>query len=442
MPMTDLDPLARSLPADHFRIEIPEGVKGTAATIERMIKLINNGKRDGRLRTVVGQEVISKCPQKDYYCYAKAIHDYVCHKIKYAYDPVDVELIEDPMNIIQAGIADCDSKCILFCAMCEQVGLPCRLVTVKPSLMADEYTHVFSEVNIKGKWVSSDCTMPKEKFGWSPPDDMPRKVWPVSESARHLDDSNMVIGLGCSDCGGTCAKCNKGGDLLSELGMDGGKKMRRRQGRPAKRMRGMGALGDAGVVDTIQGVMNGTKADELQSAKIRADENLVYTYGVMSAAQQMGSEGQALADQASYAYEMAIAQKRAVQDAINQYSNLANTIQTYSLGAIRPRQLAEITTAIALAGIAAVATIAISASYAFGRAKDAEIAGGNSAKNLAAYVSSMKSAGLTSSEVSAALESLPTPPSGGGLTSSIGTVVLLGGLALLAVMFLKKRGTI
>ena len=238
MPLADIYKIARPLPADHQREEIPHGVAGTAYTIERMKKLVlgsNQGKRDMRLRPLVGK-IIEKCPQKDYLCYAKAIHDYVCYKIKYAYDPVDIELVEDPMNIIKAGIADCDSKCILFCALCEQIGLPCRFVTIKHNDFASEYTHVFSEVLINNQWITSDCTMPSKPFGWKPPASMPRKEWPVSQSAESagapsfdplnlsglsglsccgngvINMTNLMSELGCPECGGTC-----GGEGLSAV---------------------------------------------------------------------------------------------------------------------------------------------------------------------------------------------------------------------------------
>lgn len=435
--LADLDPLAKSLPSDHHRMEISSGVKGTAETIERMLKLIQIGKRDMRLRPVIG-EVIANCKQKDYRCYAKAIHDYVCYKIKYAYDPVDIELIEDPINIIKAGIADCDSKCILFCSMCEQIGLPCRLVTVKSSMLSDEFSHVFAEVNIKGQWVASDCTMPDKGFGWSPPSDMPRKTWGVSETAKSMDSGGPdILGLGrmgCADKAKCSCGCSDKEPMMSALGLGS----HRRKGK--KRRSGMKGLGDySNIIDLIQAVMDGSYASELQSAKNNAYENQTYTYNIMIAAQNAGDSN--LYNIAAAAYNAALDNLRAVQSEISTYSNMVNTIQTYSMGALRPPQLAAMglepaTTAITLAGIAAVAAIAYTLSSAYQARQRTQ-------QSLAVQVASLKEAGYTSEQAAAILENY-TPPSdsGGGLTGSIGTTAIIVGLAALGFMFLKKRGTI
>jgi hypothetical protein len=444
--LSDLDPLAKTLPGGHFRAEIAEGVKGTGQTIESMNKLIQFGKRDMRLRPIIGK-IIGKCPQKDYYCYAKAIHDYWCYEIKYAYDPVDVELVEDAYNAIQAGIADCDSKVIGFCSMCEQIGLPCRMVTVKSSVFSSEFTHVYAEVFVKGKWIASDCTMPKEGFGWAPPPDMPKKVWPVSESAARSDESGvdfMMMGLGCMGCPGksscSCGCGEKKDGMLAELGLSGSKREKfKRSGK--SRRRSMQGLGDySNITDLIQAVMDGDYASELQSAKNRAYENQTYTYNVMTSAQSSGDSD--FYNQAAAAYNAALDNLHAVQAEISDYSRLVNAIQTYSMGAVTPPQLASMgvapaVAAITLAGIAAVAYIANQCQAAYAQRKMTE-------RSLTGRIQAMKDAGYSTEQGSQILHEHADEEGAGdsSITGSIGTVVILGVLGALGYMFLKKRGTI
>lgn len=213
--MLELD---QELPATHSREDIPVGVRGTSKTIKRMIGLIQLGLRQDYFRwnpddeSSLMADILAGCEQKDYFCYAKSIHDYVTNDIKYVYDPTQVELVRDPYTITKSGVADCDCKCVLECSLWGNIGLESRLVTVMETPQSDEYTHVYCEVNIPGKgWTASDSTMPDKPFGWSPPITMPRKYWPVDGSAPSMS------GLGCNGCPVCDAKPMSG--LLGEYGL-------------------------------------------------------------------------------------------------------------------------------------------------------------------------------------------------------------------------------
>lgn len=201
----------------------------------------------------------------------------------------------------------------------------------------------------------------------------------------------------------------------------------------------------------IEGVLDGTYADELHSQKVRADENLSWTYQTMQSAQAMGSEGQNLYNQASYAYEMALKAKKSVQDAINAYSKLVNDIQTYSYGELTPPQLAglgSLSAVPAIVALAAIGAIAVSVSafaYAYSRSKSDSQAAVQAISNTAALVDSLKAAGVSSQQIADIVESIPQPSTGGvfyGLTSSLGTWLLLGAAGWLGYSYLKKRGTL
>jgi len=184
LPTPPLTRLKYPLRSRSRRRNISFGPSGTAQTISAMQDLVTKGKRDHLVRNLAGK-LVKKCAQKDYYCYAQQVHKYCRDEIHYAFDPAMVEYVESPRRLIEAGIGDCDSVVILFAALCENLGFPCRFVTIKSNPSTpEEFTHVYAEVKLpKHGWVASDPTMPGKAFGWAPPLQYPRKAWPASKDA-------------------------------------------------------------------------------------------------------------------------------------------------------------------------------------------------------------------------------------------------------------------
>jgi len=194
-----LSRLSHPLPSNHRRVSILGGNAGTAQTIARMRDLVTQGKRDFRLRTFIGT-LLQQCPNKDYECFARAIHGFCTHQIKYVFDPNGVELIEAPYRILESRVADCDSIVVLAAAMLESIGLPARFVTIKAdAARPSEWSHVFLEAKIPGKgWMGLDCTMPDEPFGWEPPGEYERKTWNASRDGVESHDDDRMAGLAMS----------------------------------------------------------------------------------------------------------------------------------------------------------------------------------------------------------------------------------------------------
>lgn len=162
-----------------------------------MQELVSESKRDRLVRNLVGK-IIQRCPNKDHYCYAKAIHEFCRDEIRYAYDPVGVEYVESARRILEAGVADCDSIVILFACLCEQIGLPCKFITIKTNPRnPEEFTHVYAAVRIPGHgWVASDPTMPQYPFGWQPEAKFPAKEWNASKDSPPEGFDEDMSGLG------------------------------------------------------------------------------------------------------------------------------------------------------------------------------------------------------------------------------------------------------
>jgi hypothetical protein len=190
--------LPSSLPKNHSR----ETLSGTdeeitSQTIDRMRDMVTLGKREFAVRKLIKQLVFA-CNPKDYYCYAQKAHEFCRDQVRYVFDPSGVELIENPARILESRVADCDSIVILMASLCEQMGFPCRFVTIKAdSKRPDSYSHVFLEVKIPNQgWVASDPTQPNRAFGWSPGPEYPRKNWAASKDAPEEREGDDMAGLG------------------------------------------------------------------------------------------------------------------------------------------------------------------------------------------------------------------------------------------------------
>lgn len=179
-------------PSGVRRSWIPRGDAGTEQTVARMRELVTQGKRDPRFRPLLAK-LLTGCDQKDYRCYATAAFHFVRDKIKYVYDPVAVEWIEEPYAIIQNGIGDCDSKDILLTTLFEIMGFPARFKVIKADARRpDEFSHVYTQVKLpKEGWLSADPTMPNKPFGWEPPGGFPFRLWPASLDGRAADVNDM-----------------------------------------------------------------------------------------------------------------------------------------------------------------------------------------------------------------------------------------------------------
>jgi Transglutaminase-like superfamily len=199
-----LIPLAGALPSNHSR-EMLSGTANqeTAQTISRMQDMVTLGKREFSVRKLL-QQFVFDCTPKDYYCYARKAHEFCRDQIRYVFDPSGVELIENPARTLESRVADCDSIVILMAALCEQMGFPCRFVTIKADKgRPNDFSHVFLEVKIPNQgWVGSDPTQPTREFGWEPGAEFPRKTWPASKDGVESHDTDEMAGMSGMSCSG------------------------------------------------------------------------------------------------------------------------------------------------------------------------------------------------------------------------------------------------
>lgn len=151
-------------------LRVPKGTPGTLVTARLIARLIRSGAKDFCVR----QKAIDifRCygvQPKDRWGEVCAIFDWVRRNVRYTRDIFRVELLHSARRMIELGAGDCDDMTILLGAMLLSTGHPVRLVLAgfRPS-RPHVYTHIYPEVNVRGRWLAIDATMPKP-IGWAPP---------------------------------------------------------------------------------------------------------------------------------------------------------------------------------------------------------------------------------------------------------------------------------
>lgn len=83
-------------------------------------------------------------------------------RIRYVKDIYGVETLHTPETLLQTGCGDCDDKSILLAAMLGSIGHKCRFIAV--SVVPGQFSHVWVQVNIRGRWIDLEATEPVQ-FG-------------------------------------------------------------------------------------------------------------------------------------------------------------------------------------------------------------------------------------------------------------------------------------
>jgi len=150
-------------------IRVPEGDRGTMVTAGIIARLMKEGARDFYVRQKAIE--VLRCygvRPKDRLGEACALLDFVRRRIRYTRDIFGVELLHTPRRLLEVGAGDCDDVSILLGAMLLSVGHPVRLVLAgyRPA-KPHRYTHIYPEVNVWGRWLAADPTLP-HPLGWEP----------------------------------------------------------------------------------------------------------------------------------------------------------------------------------------------------------------------------------------------------------------------------------
>ena len=147
---------------------ISNGDAGTKQTLAFMSKVVRQYKTNKTVRETA-LSIISDLPEKNFTNEARYIHSWVRDHIRYAKDVRGVETLQTPVKTLELMQGDCDDQTILFCALMESVGHKTRMLAVATHGRA-EFSHVFPETNIGGRWVACECINKGYTIGQRPPE--------------------------------------------------------------------------------------------------------------------------------------------------------------------------------------------------------------------------------------------------------------------------------
>lgn len=136
---------------------IPEGRAGVKKTLDVMADLVNQSKKTPHIREFA-RSYVQDLSQKDIYGEVKRLFLFVRDNIRYIKDIRGIETLHTPEKILEQKAGDCDDKSVLIAALLESIGYECRFVAV--AFKSNNFTHVFTQVKLRGKWISLETTEP------------------------------------------------------------------------------------------------------------------------------------------------------------------------------------------------------------------------------------------------------------------------------------------
>lgn len=156
-------------PVQYNQYPLPEGDKGTAQTIERMMALAmgNEGAENPHIREAA-LRIVSQCASKDSACERQMVLEWV--KANIAFRNEYGEVIQSPMVTLydfQAG--DCDDHSTLIAALLMSLGHTVQFSTVATNgAQQDQHVMPMALDHETGQWITLDSTVSASYAGWFP----------------------------------------------------------------------------------------------------------------------------------------------------------------------------------------------------------------------------------------------------------------------------------
>lgn len=193
--------LEASRPMRVQTVPIPLGDDGTAATIEHIRRLIEQGKKNPVVReTAVGIIQQARVAAHDSFGEARAVYYWVLRAIRFTRDIRNKETLHSADEILRMRAGDCDDFVILMASLLASIGHKLRAVTVSnlgpdPETGAPgEFTHIYPEDFIGGRWIPLDAARRNPAMGRSPRRYTRKRTWDLE--AGDFEDVEYLNGYG------------------------------------------------------------------------------------------------------------------------------------------------------------------------------------------------------------------------------------------------------
>lgn len=164
---------------DVQRGTLSEGVQGVDETVAMMVEMAQGefGAKSAKIRALVINILNdANVGDKDYYGYAKAIHEWVRDNIRYIKDPIGQETLSQPEETaFNTKAEDCDGKTILEMAMLGSIGI--RSYPVVVGVRPGSFSHVYLNI------IIPEGGRPGRHAGEHIPADPIMREWPLGREA-------------------------------------------------------------------------------------------------------------------------------------------------------------------------------------------------------------------------------------------------------------------
>jgi hypothetical protein len=126
-----------------------------------MRRLVDIYRRDPTVLQTARQIMISYgVPRDDTEAEIRALYWFLSEHIRYTKDPVDVEMLQDPLVTLSIRNADCDDLAVLAASLAESIGIPARFVLFAKRKGLIPH-HIFVELQTKKGWIAIDTVWNK-----------------------------------------------------------------------------------------------------------------------------------------------------------------------------------------------------------------------------------------------------------------------------------------
>jgi len=152
--------------------------------VRYIVKTIQKGRTDPRVRAFAVQAVSRKCgkkwcvPERDWWGEARAVFGAIRENVRYVRDIHNVDTFQAPGRTLEFGGADCDDYTITLGSALQSIGFPIK-VRIVQSVDSPDYNHVFALVGLPPRdphgWYAMDASVNKPA-GWHPPKAMLKKI--------------------------------------------------------------------------------------------------------------------------------------------------------------------------------------------------------------------------------------------------------------------------
>lgn len=102
--------------------------------------------------------IIGGTQERDYRGQVQGIYRWMRQNIRFVRDPLHVDVLYRPLQLLESGAGDCEDHVTLMCSLANAVGIPAKLRVI--SRDGENYTHIYGIYKTNSVYTPADTTAP------------------------------------------------------------------------------------------------------------------------------------------------------------------------------------------------------------------------------------------------------------------------------------------